>query len=188
MANSNLLSNIWEDYDRSSDLLQSAIQKLTQTSQQRISDRYGLSEEFSQQEITEDLAMALCERAMGTLAECYPQALENFEKASDPLDALKWLEEAETTWQSEAKLIAHFDADGQETAFLSQVREQSLEVMQRKLDEAADACRQNDSDENIALCVGSLAVMDQIMGELGHPQDSLTRQNLRHTVQSFLKK
>lgn len=176
---SNQLKDSWEEYEHSSEMLEQALQKLSSESQQRLADRYGLSEGFTKQALSEEAAMALCESAMGALAEAYPQHLEAFDQATCPVDALKELEEAEVIWQSEATVIRHFDADGEESSFLNQVRETTMEVLHRKLDDAATAYGKKQSSEQLALCLGCLAVMDQIFAELGYPVKSSPRLNCR---------
>lgn len=179
MAQDNLMHQNWGEYERSQDLLQKAISRLSTAGQQRLAERYGLSDSFNKQELTEDAAMALCEEAMVCLAESYPKAIEQFSLSQNPIETLAFLEESEVVWQSEARVIKHFDADGEEIAFLNRIREHTLQALQHKLDETAALCKREKSPENIALMLGVLAVMDQVLDELGHPSTSLQRQSFR---------
>lgn len=179
MPQENLMHQAWDQYDRSQDRLQKAIETLSTAGHQHLKKTYGLTGSLSEQSFTEESAMKLCEEAMACLAETFPQALERYQLANSPTEALAALEEAELVWQSAATIIQHFDADGQETAFLKEIRAQSLETLQAKLDSLGGQRTQFPQEERVAFILGTIAVMDMIMEELGYPVSDTHRQSFR---------
>jgi hypothetical protein len=167
----------------SQDQLYEALQKMEQRSVARLQSEYGLSKDFG--EVSKEQAMELCERAMETLADTYIQALEGFRDSNDSVEMLRHLEKSEVTWRTEALMIMHFDAEGQEITFLSQMRELALRVMEDKLEEIATRCASNASPENVACCMGVMAVMDHIWGEMDLPVTHPDRQRFRDIAKSF---
>jgi hypothetical protein len=145
----------------------------------------GFSQAFLDQVQTPERAMELCEAAMFALSEQYVSCLERFKEASEPKAQLEALEEAETLWQREAGIVRHFDQEGEETQFLQEIRSQVLVLTNDKLEEAANACEKAPTEENAALCLALLGVMDTIYEEMGRPETSKERQRCRDLAKAF---
>ncbi len=170
-----------------SELLQSAVDKLAERSRQRLQGEQGLSSEFTEKATHPELVTALCERAMDNLADHYVYHLEKFQTVTEPLQALHHLEEAEVVWRSEAAIIQQFDKKGSEVRFLSQMRDQSLRVLENRLEEVAGQHETVVSPERIALTVGIIAIMDQIFSERGEAVDSPHRSRMRSIARSLVR-
>ena len=165
--------------------LEASLNQLHARAQERLQEEYGLSDKFAESVGSTADAMALCERAMEKLAMEYVRNLEVFREQTDPLEALRYLEESEVIWRAEAKVISALDRDGEQGAFLEEMRQLGSRVMEEKLHEAATACSRGATPERVALCIGILAVIDEIWGEMGVPVDHPERQNIRKTVFGF---
>jgi hypothetical protein len=163
----------WQEFQTKSDSLNKTLAKL------RPKIQTGLSSSFKEQAISAQEALEHCEKAMKRLAEDYINALISYQESPQASKSLQALKEAEVIWSAEASIIKHFDADLNETKFLFEMREQTLKVLESKLEETAKKCQTKPSEELAALMIGSLMTMDSIYGELGHPHYSPPRQGLR---------
>lgn len=177
--------NVWPDYEQANQTLKKSIEKLRERSQKEFFDHYGLSETFESSQIDFDTAMGFCVKAMEALGSQYVDQFSLFQSTEEPLKALEYLEKAEVIWMKEEKVIRSFDAEGGETGFLSQIRETAMEILESKLEEAAKTCSCHATVENMALCIGIMAVMDQILEEQKVPAASAPRVRLRKIIKSF---
>lgn len=173
-------------YALSSEMLHNAIERLSERSRQRQYAEHGLSSEFVNRVRHPDIVAALCERAMDSLADDYVENLEQFQLQSDYVKALEHLENAEVIWRSEAAIIQQFDDSGTEIAFLSQMRDQALRVLENRLEEVVSIHEDKASPERVALVVGIAAVMDQVFSERGEPINSPHRYRMRQVVRHLL--
>lgn len=174
-----------DHHKKAEERLQKNLDKLQRQSEKHVGDKYGISSTFAKEAQTEAQALAFCEKAMETLATEYIELLARFKESSDPLPSLNALEQAEVIWRGETTVINQFDGDGQEKQFLQTMRQQAYVVMQDKLEEAARECRRNTTDENAALCLALLAVMDGMLEEFGRPPSSPDRQRFREIAKNF---
>jgi poly-D-alanine transfer protein DltD len=174
------IESFWKGYDESSDLLQHALNKLVERGEQREWNEEGISSDFSQ-----EAAMKLMEGAMESLSTEYIQNLENFKASSDPMEVLSMLEESETIWRRQAKVINTFDPNGQEGEFLTQIRELTCGICVDKLEEVSESAAQDATNERIACCLGLMAVIDHIWAEQGRPIVDPERQRFREIAGSF---
>lgn len=172
-------------YETRLQTLEASIEKLTQHSKQHLQAKYGLSEGLRKQCQTEGQAMVLCERAMETLATEYVDKLVLFRESPEPMSALQALDDAEAIWQAETTILKHLDPDGKETEFLKEMRAHAYQVLVQRLETAADRCKRQASDENVALCLGILATLDAQLGELGQPVHGAERQKWRQLAAEF---
>ena len=134
---------------------------------------------------SEDAALGMCEQAMDTLASEYVNSLEAFMTAGNAMDSLSALDEAEGIWQAETAIINAFDKEGEEVAFVKRMRGDFFRVLENKLEDAARDCHKDANDANVALCIGILAMMDQVLDEFGHPLNSPDRQRVRELAEQF---
>lgn len=179
-------NNQWEAFDKTSKQLQDALGSLTEKADKRLEQKYGLSGNFTSQAITEEAAMELCSKAMATLEQDFVSNLEKFMTAATPEESLDALEEAETIWQTETKVINNFDKEGEETAFLKEMRGQTFQVLANKLETAAKTCQTNASKVNIALCLSVMGIMDLILEENGCSKDHPDRVAFREIAKTFM--
>jgi len=170
----------WQDYDDSADLLGQALDKLVERGEARKGKTDGLTGEFSEQ-----AAIKLMERAMEALATEYISHLEAFKEAIDPVNTLEHLEESEVLWRDHSRVILKFDPNGEEGAFIGRMRALGLTLFIDKLEEVADRAAKNASAENMACCIGLMAVIDHIWEEQGRPLSDPERQELRTLVKAF---
>ncbi len=160
--------------------LEETLHKLTENTEAQ--NKKGLSNSFVRNIQTQEHALALCEKAMEALAHDYVAQLEAYITAHNPLAALKALEAAEQTWNKEARTIQELDGDGGEKTFLQEMRKQTYAVCERKLTEAQ---KQTSTAENLALQLGTLSVMDQILEKQGLPTSHPDRQDLATLAQNL---
>jgi len=175
-----------EKQSRSPEVLRSNVDKLKKRSEQYVKDKYGISEEFSQQLDPQKEALKLCEKAIEALATDYVTLLTTCMEATDAIEALEALEKSEVLWYGESLVIARFDIDGEERRFLATIREQTYRALENRLETAAGQCSKNPSPENVALCLGVLGVMDNILDEFGERVNSPARKRFRDIARSFL--
>lgn len=179
-------NNQWDFFEKTREQLKDALGNLAEKAKSRLESKYGLSENFSSQVISEEAAMEMCARAMQTLEEDFVVSLEKFMTSATPSESLDALEEAETIWQTETKIIKDFDASGEEAAFLGEMREQSFQVLANKLEATAKISQTNTSKENIALCLSIMGIMDLILEERGCAITHPDRKAFREIAKSFM--
>jgi len=179
-------SQSWQAHEETQEQLKSAVEKLTQKRKQRLSKKYGLTENFKEKATTEKAALEMCQKAMESLESEFIFQLETFIHEEDPIKCLSSLEEAETTWQAEYQVIKELDAGGQEVEFLSEMRLQTFGILSQKLEKVATNCQRDASHENVALTLAVLGLLDQIMDELGYDKDHKDRKAFRDTARTFI--
>ncbi len=185
MPNVNNLSNTWDDYDAAYSSLENSLKTLAEKSRQHLARKYGLSDDFRKAVQNDEEAIELCEKAMDSLSTEYIENFSLFRESSEPKMALQYLEQAETIWRAESAIINALDSEGQERAFLKNVRQQSLMILETKLEEISKACTLKPNDQNIALCIGVLALIDHILAEFNHPPSSPQRKKIRNIALNF---
>ena len=166
-------------------VLKSSLKKLEEHTEKHLTEKYGISENFSQKIQNSEAAQEMCENAIETLATEFIEQLTTFQQSTNPQEALTALDRAETLWQAESKIIAHLDTAGEEKRFLQEVRQQTLQVLNQKLEETARKCKTKTTDENIALIIATLSVMDHILFEQGLPTEHPDRLQLRQIATNF---
>jgi len=182
---SNNFSSAFNEEQAADALLRESVSKLQAEGKRRAAEEYGLTDRFRQGEISQEEAVRMCERAMDSLAEQYVAHLSEFQQAEDPIEILSHLEQSEIIWNSETTVIRHFDSNGEEGAFLDQMRQLALRVTENKLIAMANKTSKHATAENIACCLGLLGVVDQIYSEYGYAKDSAERQKFRSIARSF---
>ncbi len=141
-------------------------------------NKEGLSQTFtSELAQSTEAALALCERAMEDLSSSYIQFLSDFKEESDALRALSLLDKAEETWRKGAEVIQRYDADGGEVLFLKKMRSMAAEVLEAKFEQLKSM--QAPSDQQQALCLGILGVLDLMLEELGQEPNSAERERVK---------
>ena len=165
--------------------LRQALGKLSSHSQDTLKKKYGLSEQFKMEAPSEESALSMCEKAMDSLSTQYVSYLDAFLNTEDPQASLTALNDAEGVWKEESSIISAFDQEGGEKEFLLRMRGQFYQVMENKLEEASRRCHKRATDENIALCIGILAMMDQVLHEFGHGLSDPERKRVRDLAAKF---
>ena len=168
----------WDAFDHSADLLGQAMDKLVLGAQE--SESEGLSGEF-----TEQAAMKLMERAMEALAKEYVSHLESFKEATEAREVLTHLEASETLWRQSARVIVRFDPSGEESKFINEMRSLAFSLFLEKLEHTSEMVKKDPSVDNVAACLGVMAVVDHVMGEQGRPVTDPERAQLRKVAASF---
>ena len=169
----------------SSKILKASLDKLQRKTKENLKNKYGISQNFSEEVKTKEHALELCDKAMDTLANEYVNQLIAFKEESDPLKTMAALERAEVTWKSETTVINYFDADKGEAEFFQKLRLQTLGLYQDKLEESARQTAKNTTDENVALCLSLIGLMDAIYEEVGLPKNHPERVKFRDIARGF---
>lgn len=174
-----------EKYQETLHSLLQAMGQLDERSQKQLQEKHGLSPQFKSGTWGVEQMLEMCDRAMATLSEQYVEHLAAYKETEDPLKCLHHLEESEVIWKGESLVIQYFDGGGEETAFLKEMRGMTLEVLEDRLERAAEVCQRDACAENVALVLCTLGVMDRVLEDLGHPEASPSRQKLKSIALGF---
>lgn len=168
--------------------LESSLERLMNRAKQRSTQDKGLSKTFTSQVNTEEEALELCAAAMDTLATSFVEALTEFKAAAEPKAILSSLDRSEALWEEHASVIRALDGSGEEIRFINEMRLQSIQILENKLEEVSREAIRTPTDGLSACILAIVGTMDNAFKELGHPKESQSRRRLNEIAHGYATK
>ncbi|MFT4552128.1 MAG: hypothetical protein ACI9S8_000753 [Chlamydiales bacterium] len=168
------------------EMLKNSLRRLAPEYLRDLRSKEGLSGTFQKQVSNIESTLQKCEKSMKRLASDYLKELSTFNSTESPLEATEALQNSESIWREESKVILTHSFNGDESDYLERLRKNALQIMENKL---IENCRDNSAKNitaRVTLSSEILATMDQIYEGQGYPGNSPTRNRLRRIAESFI--